>query len=908
MVPWLLLLWGGGTFLSYVGWHLLPLLPEDRAFAVARQVASPLVRGVLGLSALVSEPLTLIILGVTGGVLLLSHLCRAQLFHFRLALSPLHLLLVSLLLLWGIAHLVALTPLYGGSTFRLFPPTAEYYLTADADVLMALEENIGDLQRRGCLTPAPEDPRLFAYAPLCLELSLVKRVAPSLLFLLSLTLLCLAVGRTVCRWFLGSEESSLFVFFHLLVGTMVLLSALWGLALVGWAGARATIVLLALLAVGSLRSLRGVISGVWRVRLPLEGEAAPLTMLLGGVLLFLFAVNFLATIRPFPVGWDEIESYLNLPQEFSRLGIFVPGMQNPQWEHLTALPFLLFGSESVVAATVAMGINWWGGLLAVFGLLVAGQFLLGPRRGLLAAALFYSLPMVQHVSFADMKIENGLFAVMVGSVLAFLLSLEEGTTGRARWAGLGGLLAGLTLAMKPTSFLLLLFLGGIGGGTLLGGWGVAALSLLTVGGILALRPFALIPIFQPMVSSGLSDVSAIVISLTCILTATVLLVFRWGRDGDQREVHKLILWGCCGFLLATVPWMGRNVLRSTHLTPGTALWGEDYFRPQLGAWVQRGASPAPGVRGLPPSLAVDLSQEQCRDFPLGVDLDRFWGGWQGWVRWWQLPWRVVMNRDSQGYFVITSPLLLLAPFLFLLPRGAPRRWRLLVAGVAPAFFGWWLLGRGVPWYGIILFLPLVLLPEALLEMFPSKFTRGVITCLMVGSFLLALSLRLWQFRVHRATYEYAFGTVSARSAQELTFPGMTRIVRTTLERAAAFPSHPYVYRVGVPLGFFLPGDLWHVGKVDHELTFFSCLHQEGDDRRTRDRLLSLGFHAVLLDRGAASIEADSSGPLHRRLSEMLAFLSNPTLGLQQVVGQPEWPYVYTLLPVAPPESEGRVGG
>jgi len=56
--------------------------------------------------------------------------------------------------------------------------------------------------------------------------------------------------------------------------------------------------------------------------------------------------------------------------------------------------------RALFAATTSMMVNWTAGALAVGAVLAFGQLFLGKNRGLLAALLYYTLPLVGHFSFA----------------------------------------------------------------------------------------------------------------------------------------------------------------------------------------------------------------------------------------------------------------------------------------------------------------------------------------------------------------------------------------------------------------------------------------------------------------------------------------------------------------------------
>ena len=145
-----------------------------------------------------------------------------------------------------------------------------------------------------------------------------------------------------------------------------------------------------------------------------------MAIFLAWILLSILTLNYLSVIRPFPIGWDDLGRYINGPRQISLYGQIIPTMSTIQWEYVTALGYLLFGYSSNFSATTATGINWLSGLFAVLAIFTCTRALFGPGTGILAALFYYTLPMVGHFSFADMKTENALlFFGAVGLIAVF---------------------------------------------------------------------------------------------------------------------------------------------------------------------------------------------------------------------------------------------------------------------------------------------------------------------------------------------------------------------------------------------------------------------------------------------------------------------------------------------------------
>jgi hypothetical protein len=258
-----------------------------------------------------------------------------------------------------------------------------------------------------------------------------------------------------------------------------------------------------------------------------------------------------------------------------------------------------------------------------------------------------------------------------------------------------------------------------------------------------------------------------------------------------------------------------------------------------------------------------------------------------------------MNLDAIGYYVTTSPALFLFPLLLLLPffwmsRGRWLRW--LFAGTAFILLEWMFLASGIPWYGIGIFLGLVVGLEALIARSPDILSRSVAGILIVLALFTAFSQRFWQYEIQRNLLEYPFGKITAEALQERTVPHYGKIGGILEQRKQAMPDRPYVYRVGTFIPYFIPRNLEIIGISDHQLDFFNCLFAERDPVLTLHRLKELGFNSIIFDTNTATIERDPSGSLHQKVNAFLEFVNTPSLGLTSSVNDPDGGIAFILLP------------
>jgi hypothetical protein len=297
---------------------------------------------------------------------------------------------------------------------------------------------------------------------------------------------------------------------------------------------------------------------------------------------------------------------------------------------------------------------------------------------------------------------------------------------------------------------------------------------------------------------------------------------------------------------------------------------------------------------------VDKSQATCRATGASEELDRYWGYRKGsWEHYLTLPWRSVLNLDSAGYYVTTSPVLFLFPLLLFLPffwmrRGRWVRW--LFAGTALMVLEWMFLANGIPWYGIGVFLGLLMGVEILLARSPDLFSRTVAGVLVACGLFTSFGQRIWQFEIQRNLLEYPLGKVSASALQERTISHYDDIAATALQRNRTMKDRPYLYRVGTFIPYFIPRNLEVIGISDHQLDFFNCIFSERKPELTLKRLQALGFNSIIFDTNTATIEKNPNGSLHQKVNAFLEFANTRSLGLIPVVNDPDAGVAYILLP------------
>lgn len=858
---------------------------------------------------------------VVFGILLFRTFLRDGEWRIRLQMRPVWLALTFVGLLWLHFSVIGAAGSGNDSFSRVYEPLPEVY-KADREQLAALQENFDTLRDHGCLTQLGTlqgGAGVFEMSAVCMQVSFLTRVLPHILLIAVLLLEFLTLGRFLLRKLrLDSIHPIAEMMFSVGLGSCWLVAFLWGIAVIGGlinqpiyntaVGWGMLVLLPALLWKDALYWIESAWHRQWRYDEAWYAALLPIAW----ILLSLLALNFLNVVRPFPIGWDDLGRYLNMPRMLVSYGFFIPQLASFQWEYLTSLGFLLFGFDSYVGATASMLINWSAGLLATLAVYAFGRLMLGPKHGLLAALLYYILPLVGHFSFADMKVDNAVFLTGTLALLALFLALFPRSTEEEddekieerngamdwRWLVVCGVLAGFAFAYKPTTIMTFFAIGALLYGLRVH-WtaflGIAALSwaVFTLDGRLNISDIATRvygnpdAISRPVILVGLCMLGVGLIAYSAFLRP---LAFR------QTTITAGVIIG--SFFAALAPWLLYNNLAYGNLMPKLVFTAPNRLMATLSIGegdvaVDYGQP----MRALPKELQVDLTK--CTNTSKTEELDRYWGYRSGWTHYLTLPWRTVMNIDSAGYYVTTYPALLLFPFLLLLPYFWDRkgRWlRWLFVGTLFMVLQWMFLANGILWYGIGMFVGLVVGLEALTIKAPDVPSRVLMSIFVGLSILMGFSNRFWQFDQQKNLFEYPLGKISADAMRERTIPYYDDIRETAETRKEAMPDRPYVYRMGTFIPYFIPRNLEVLPVGDQQLDFFRCLNIEKDAALTLKRLQALGFHSMIFDTNTSTIEKDPNGSLHQKVQMFVDFVNTPGLGLTLPVNDPDAGIAFVLLP------------
>ncbi len=926
------LLWGAFTFLVYLGtpYHGLNLLNDEGYATVAAScggekdvysTADYLCRGAAAFGPFLIRSIArmapflgyaAISLLAYGGFMAWRRMATREK-TVTIRWTPWKFALVAFGMLWLLFTVVT----WGGernekSVRFLVEPRSDTY-TVGEQALQELQKDFTALEARDCLDEigvTQSGAKAYLLKHSCIQAAFVSRVFPQALFVFVLLFEFLVLGRFLLGLLKLRREMTplLEAVLSAALGAAGWIVLLWVAAvahvfvpLLGWMLVLGVPVILFRESLHWVDRLLGL---EWKS----EHRLSDPVPLLFWLLLTYVLLGFLSVVRPFPIGWDDLGSYLNRPHLLVSYGKFIFSMPAFEWTYLTSLGFLLFGYDSVFGTTASMMVNWTAGLLAVTSVFVFARRFLGGRSGYLSALLYGTLPLVGHFSFADMKIDNAVFFYgALATLLAFMAFFDPEQEGEARrWTDrdrlllLAGVFAGAAFATKVTAIMVILslvvFIFGltVNAAAAAGGVGLSAAILSLQGSLNAQK------ILDRAMGGAPASVNAIFLIMSLAIAAAGIGYGFWRKRGSRKPSLLALGAFAAGLVVMTVPWIEHNNILQGKIVPGLAFGAPNDLSPTL---IYRTTDPesvrsSHDVRIVPKELRVDASSPACVSTSGTEELDRYWGHMNNWSHYLLLPWRTVMNLDSTGYYVTTIAALLLFPLVLLFPyvwteRGRWLRWLAAITGMT--IVEWVFLANGVPWYGIGMFLGLVVTLEAFVVRAPDAPNRWFMGLLLGLSIVTSLGFRMGQFELQRSMYEYPMGKISASALREITIANYDDIVGIVEDRRVNIPDRPYLYRIGTFIPYFVPQNLEVLGANDQQLDLFNCLYSERDPALTVKRLKALGFNSIILDLNTATIESDQQGTLHQKVRLFQEFVNDPRSGLQVVIND-ERNVAFILIP------------
>ena len=328
-------------------------------------------------------------------------------------------------------------------------------------------------------------------------------------------------------------------------------------------------------------SLKFIKSTLW-TPLSINKELNAIGIISFFAILLFISLNFIQIVRPYPLGFDALSLYMNLPSLIFNQEALIEGYQPYNWSLIMSLGYILFKK-----AEFALALSFLGGVLSVLALFKLSRRWLNVNYSLLTALLFYSLPAVNFQSFKDMKIDLGLLFITLCIVMLFIEWLAQSIGSKPsktiektdRSLNLSffqeynliilmGILSGFALGIKFTAvFVLIAIVGGIwyakaGKLAFLAAFclGMFVILILKIDDISGLRAYHL----------GANILQWVLLGLGLTFTAITFIRNKKALF-DCLKISTIYALFC---ILVFLPWPIKNFSETKSLNPQTLLFGE----------------------------------------------------------------------------------------------------------------------------------------------------------------------------------------------------------------------------------------------------------------------------------------------------------------------------------------------
>lgn len=277
--------------------------------------------------------------------------------------------------------------------------------------------------------------------------------------------------------------------------------------------------------------------------------------------LVVLSINLVAAISPYPIGFDSLTVYMNIPSLISEYGSLVEGFQPHYWSLITSLGYVVFDSNSI-----AQYLGVLPGILSIFVVYRIARYFVGIDWSIFAAVIFYLIPVIVWQSSIEIKTDLGLLFILLTAVL-MVVDHYRGKTldvfpigdknplskGDLILWGTVGALFGFALGIKLTAFITILSL-------------VVFLFYIYSGRYLASAAFfAAIAVVFGMELYGFANLDISTIEKYVFIASTgavSIVLFVWAVLKKRESLLKPFKLSVVLMLFAGIvfsPWVGKNI-------------------------------------------------------------------------------------------------------------------------------------------------------------------------------------------------------------------------------------------------------------------------------------------------------------------------------------------------------------
>ncbi|MDP2625264.1 MAG: hypothetical protein Q8P27_03700 [Candidatus Peregrinibacteria bacterium] len=599
----------------------------------------------------------------------------------------------------------------------------------------------------------------------------------------------------------------------------------------------------ALLVLG-LPKLPWFLQGIWGAHTTidltkLKWWIIPVATILGITLSF----NILESLKPFPIGFDSLTLYQNTPNLLYQYGELISGIASYNYELLISLGQFLFESS-----LVGLNITILGALLAFALLFETFRSRVGWQESLLLLTVLVSMPMVSFIMHIDYKIDLALlfFSLLaIHAVVDWWKVRDKKKEGQRHllWAGLW---LGIGFGSKLTTAMLIATTFAFFAYVAWGGLAVVAIAVLALGAF-GLLGYDLTFISFPESVRIILNAGLMVIGLGLGGYSVMKKGLNW------EKMKPFVLVGLV-VTLAYSPWLLRNGIQTGELNSRSLLYGENQFLlldDEL--------------------LGVDVSS--CSSAYVYDEVTHYTGGYEGNSLLYPLViiWESTVNTELTNNRITDIGFLLLGFAVFALFSLKEKRkeetedpyekiiiWLTLLYG-----FFWLWTSRGIIWYGMPMFIGLLLI-------YAKAWRREQWPAIVIGIwFVMSLFLRVGDVYQRGEALLYAGEVTDQSIYMEQILPGSEEIAEILNNQ-----DHN-VYMVANFMTYFIEKNNQRVYNDGYRLlNDFMCYFWDDDPEVTLDRLRTADFKYIVYSNASLSVEEDVNGPLHKQFEAFEIFAAN----------------------------------
>lgn len=544
--------------------------------------------------------------------------------------------------------------------------------------------------------------------------------------------------------------------------------------------------------------------------------------------LVFMANNLIELIRPYPMGFDDLNVYINNAQLMAKSGALVSGAISYYWELFLSLGFILYKQ-----CEMAMVLSFSGGIVAFIGIYYVIKTYC-KEKGLsdkiqrtyasLGATVFYTFPAIVFQSSKDVKVDMGALAVTMATLVLFWewrKKVLQNKSGQKFFHLLivVALLAGFGFAIKYTNALF-----------------VAILLIYTFWTLMEVKTTALKTIIICLYFGLISIVPVMPITIRNIFQSNSIAVASL-RFGDQSNLAIKI---------------------DPPFGPG------DYITNQHKYMREKATGPK-------------------------EELGRYTGFDPFWKKYLKLPLGMLQNKFISGTFVDLGYLIPILVPMILIFIGKIKKQEsgsinniVQLATLTLVFWLMWMFSAsGVLWYGysgMIFLLLLFVEVNIQIRKYFSKWFAFLINALTIAWFAIAICVRVGflpsiGLGIEQLGFMYARGETTKEEYRAMKFDPYLTIIDKINEDIKTNPDNPpKTYMIGSFYRYLFEENNKSV-LFDHIFDIFMFLNQDKNQQKTLQRMKNSGIKYILFDRSMGGLDKTPDQSIVKKYNAFVEFVN-----------------------------------